>query len=138
MFATGFTIHSRRPGPISLRLVSSLLIALAVACGGGGSDTPTNPGNPGNPGTSGPVATTSVNLQGIRFVPPDIEVSPGATVTFTNLDGIAHTVTFSSTAITSIGSYSSGAKTATMPTAPGTYAFHCNFHGNMTGTVVVR
>jgi plastocyanin len=119
------------------------LIALALACGGGGGDTstnppPGNPGNPGNPGTPAPTVTTSVNLQGSKFVPADIQVSPGATITFTNLDGIAHTVTFTSTAVTSVGSYSTGERTVTMPTAPGTYPFHCNFHGDMTGTVLVK
>jgi plastocyanin len=59
-------------------------------------------------------------------------------VTFTNLDGINHTVTFDNTSITSIDAYSSGAKTVTMPSATGTYAYHCQLHGNMKGTVVVK
>jgi plastocyanin len=138
MFARTFSLNPRRLGPSSLRFVSPLAIALAVACGGGGGDTPTNPGNPGNPGGGGPTVTTSVNLQGSLFNPADIQVSPGATVTFTNLDGIPHTVTFDNTNITSIDSYSTGAKTVTMPTATGTYPFHCQFHGNMKGTVVVK
>jgi plastocyanin len=139
MFARTFILDPSRVGPRSLRLLSSLLIAGALACGGGGGDTPTNPGNPGNPGgTPAPVATTSVNLQSNAFSPADIQVSPGATVTFTNLDGYAHTVTFDNTSISSIGSYSSGAQTVTMPTATGTYAYHCQIHGSMKGTVVVK
>ena len=139
MFARSLFLNTRRLGPSSLRFVSPFVIALAVACGGGGGDTPTNPGNPGTPGNpGGPTQTTSVDLQGTAFKPADIQVSPGATVTFTNLDGIPHTVTFDNTSITSIDSYSSGAKTVTMPTAPGTYAYHCNFHGVMKGTVVVK
>jgi len=118
------------------------LIVLAAACGGsGGSDTPTNPGTPGNtgtPGTPAPVATTSVSLQNSTFNPPDIQVSPGATVTFTNNDGINHTVTFDNTSISSVDAYSTGAKTVTMPTAPGTYTYHCAIHGPMKGTVLVK
>lgn len=139
MLARSLLLNPRRRCPAALRFVSPLVIALAVACGGGGGDTPTNPGNPGNPGSpGGPTQTTSVELQGNAFKPADIQVSPGATVTFTNLDGINHTVTFDNTSITSIDAYSSGAKTVTMPTATGTYTYHCNFHGPMKGTVVVK
>jgi plastocyanin len=142
MLATRSSSHSRSFVPVSLRLVSPLLIALALACGGGGDSSTNppggNPGTPGTPGTPSPVVTTSVNLQGSKFVPADIQVSPGATITFTNLDGIAHTVTFSSTAVTSVGSYTTGERTVTMPTTPGSYPFHCNFHGNMTGSVLVK
>jgi plastocyanin len=142
MFARTFIMYRSRIGPRSLGLLSSLLVAGALACGGGGGDTPTNPGNPGTPGNPGgtpsPIVTTSVNLQNSAFNPPDIQVSPGATVTFTNLDGINHTVTFDNTSIASIGAYTTGSQTVTMPTATGTYSYHCNFHPTMKGTVAVK
>lgn len=133
------SVRSRRARRSTLTFA---LAAFAIACGGGGGGGPTNPGNPGNPGTPGtpsPTVTTSVSLQNIAFVPADIQVSPGATVTFTNLDGINHTVTFDNTSITSIDAYSTGARTATMPTTPGTYAYHCAIHPTtMKGTVLVK
>lgn len=133
------TSYPGRLGPSSVRFVAPLVMAFAVACGGGGSDSPTNPGNPGNPSNPGtPIVTTSVDLQGSAFKPADIQVSPGATVTFTNLDGINHTVTFDNTTITSIDAYATGAKTVTMPTATGTYAYHCTIHAGMKGTVLVK
>ena len=63
-------------------------------------------------------------------------VSPGATITVINKDPETHTVTadaggFSDTA-------GAGSTTSfTAPTTPGRYAFHCNFHGNMHGVLVV-
>lgn len=142
MFEHKARLHPGRLGPSAFRFVAPFAIAFAVACGGGGSDSPTNPGNPGNPGTPGtpgtPTATTSVDLQGSTFKPADIQVSPSAVVTFTNLDGIDHTVTFDNTAIASIGRFSSGAQTVTMPAATGTYAYHCTIHAGMKGTVLVK
>jgi plastocyanin len=120
---------------LSLRLVPTLFLLAAAACGGGG-DSATNPGNPGNSGN--PVVTTSVNIQGTAFNPNEIQVSPGATVSFTNNDGFAHNVTFSSSAITSITDFSTGTKSTAMPTVAGTYAFHCTIHPSMTGTVKVQ
>lgn len=141
MFGRHFMLNQGRLGPRSLRALSPLLVACAIACGGGG-DSSTNPGNPGNTGNPGgtptPVVTTSVNLQGTAYNPADIQVSPGATVTFTNLDGIPHTVTFDNTSIASVDQFSTGAKTVTMPTATGTYAYHCTIHPTMKGTVLVK
>jgi plastocyanin len=140
MYSASLPIRSR---PAHVTRLAVALAAFVLACGGGGSaptgpSTPGTPGTPGTPSTPSPTITTSVNLQNSTFSPPDIQVSPGATVTFTNNDGINHTVTFDNTSITSIDSYTTGAKTVTMPTATGTYAFHCQFHGNMRGTVLVK
>jgi plastocyanin len=79
-----------------------------------------------------------VNIAGIAFGPAAIQVSPGAVVTWTNSDNINHNVTFSSATIGAVPDFSSGSKTLTMPTAPGTYAYHCTIHASMTGTVEVK
>lgn len=116
------------------RLLPVVLIALA-ACGGGGSSSGTTTG-PG-PGPV-PEITTNVAMQNTAFTPPDIQVSPSATVTFTNRDGFNHNVTFSNNALTSIGDFATGARTTTMPATPGTYAYHCTIHAGMVGTVKVQ
>lgn len=111
-----------------------LLIATLAGCGGGGGgSTPTTPPPPSNP-----VATTSVSMQNNTFNPPDIVVSPGAVVTFTNNDGINHNVTFSNSSIQSTATFNSGARTVTMPTATGTYGYTCTIHAGMNGTVKVQ
>lgn len=119
-----------------MRLPLTLAFAVAVACGGGGSNTPTNPIIPTTP--ANPIATTSVSLQDNQFNPADILVSPSAVVTFTNTDGIAHNVTFSNQSIASVPNWTSGARTAAMPAAPGTYSYTCTIHAGMSGTVKVQ
>ena len=113
------------------RLLPACLL-LAVACGGGGGDTPTTPGGSQNPGP------TRITIQGSAFNPSTVQVTPGATVSFTNNDGFDHNVTFTSAAITSVPNFSSGSKSVVMPAAAGSYPFHCTIHPNMTGTVTVQ
>lgn len=123
----------------SLVVASALILA---ACGGssGGGSSVTSPGTPAIPSTpSNPVLTTDVVLQNTAFSPENIQVSPSAVVTFTNNDGgTTHNVTFTSGAIASVGNFSSGAKTVTMPATAGTYAFHCTLHAGMAGNVIVK
>jgi plastocyanin len=82
--------------------------------------------------------TTSVNLRNLAFSPGKIQVPPGATVQFTNNDGIAHNITFSSGAITGATDFATGVRSVVMPATPGTYAYHCTIHVGMTGTVTVQ
>lgn len=98
------------------------------------------------PPTTPPTTTTttpaalptlvSVAMAGSQFGPRTVSVAVGGTVRWTNNDTVPHTVTASNS------SFDSGlvARNATFervfPTA-GTYAYVCDFHSNMTGTVVV-
>ena len=115
-----------------------LVIALAVAaaCGGGGSDTLVSPIIPSTP--ANPIATTSVSLQSDEFNPSNIVVAPSAVVTFTNNDHLAHNVIFANQNIQSITDWTSGDRTATMPAAAGTYSYTCTIHAGMNGTVKVQ
>jgi len=121
-----------------------LPLAALLACGGGSSSTgPGTTGGTNNPpvsGGSGPVATTAVDIKNLTFTPSDIKVASGATVTWTNSDGIAHNITFDAGAnVAGAGTdFSSGSKSLVMPTAAATYNYHCTRHGGMTGTVQVQ
>jgi plastocyanin len=116
-----------------MRILLSLAAAVAlVGCGGSsysGGGGVTDPQ---------PVPTTNVALQNIAFSPRAIQVTPGATVQFTNNDGIAHNVTFSSASITGATDFASGTRSVVMPVTPGTYAYHCTIHAGMTGSVLVQ
>lgn len=87
--------------------------------------------------TQGPVGANEVLIQGMAFNPVTLTVAVNTTVTWTNKDGFAHTVTsdtnlFNSGTIGANGIYSHTFSTA------GTYPYHCSFHAGMTATVVVN
>lgn len=64
-------------------------------------------------------------------------VSAGATVQVKNDDGEAHTVTADSGDAFDAMVTGKGTVTFTAPTKPGRYPFHCTFHSNMHGVLVV-
>jgi plastocyanin len=86
------------------------------------------------------VTTTSVNvLNSLSFDPKDIQVAPGATVTWTwGPNNPTHNVTFSDPSITDSPDQASGTFSSAMPSAPGTYNYTCTFHGGMDGSVLVQ
>lgn len=66
-------------------------------------------------------------------------VGPGTTVTVKNTDQVAHTVTADSDASLFNVTVDPGqSRSFTAPTKPGSYPFHCTFHSNMHGTLVVQ
>lgn len=78
-----------------------------------------------------------VFIQGMAFSPSTITVTAGTTVTWTNKDGVAHTVTsntgsFDSGSINPNGTYSHMFSTA------GTFPYKCTIHPTMTATVIVN
>jgi len=121
------------------RLMILPLAAAILACGGGSDSTGplTTGGN--NTGGTPPVAATAVDMSNFAFTPKAIKVASGATVTWTNTDGVAHNVTFDGGAVAASGTIAGGAaKALVMPTAAGTYPYRCTFHSGMTGSVVVQ
>ena len=114
---------------------------MVAACGGStdvstGVTTGTTTGTP--TGGSSAVITTAVAMLGFAFVPPNIQVAPGAVVTWSNGDAIAHNVTFSSGVTAVTGDFVSGSRQLTMPTAAGTYNYRCTLHAGMQGSVLVK
>lgn len=87
-------------------------------------------------GTNSPAAN-EVWIQSSTFTPSSITVPVGTKITWTNKDGIAHTVT-SNTNIFNSGNMNNNAIFSYTFLTAGTYAYHCTYHSNMTGTVVVN
>ena len=87
-------------------------------------------------GAAAPVAANAVSIENFAFSPGDVTVSVGTTVTWTNNDQEAHTVTADDH---SFGSppLSPGDKYYFTFTKPGTYHYLCTIHPFMTATVVV-
>jgi plastocyanin len=85
------------------------------------------------------VTQGQVSIANNQFSPKTLNISSGATVTWTNNDGVTHTTTSDNGSATSWDSnnLSQGGVFTQTFTAPGTYTYHCNIHGNMKGTIVV-
>jgi len=126
-------------------LTIAMLVAAAVACGGGDASTgvssnpPTggNP-NPGNPsgGSDTPVATNQVGVADNVFSPVNIVISTGTTVTWTWAAGsTTHNVTFGDG--NNSGDKSTGTFSRTFSTA-GTFNYSCTLHSGMNGSVKVN
>lgn len=65
-------------------------------------------------------------------------VSPGASVMVKNEDAENHTVTADSGSAFDVTADAGGSVTFTAPMKPGSYPFHCTFHSEMHGTLVVK
>lgn len=122
---------------VALILAILLGAVLSTACG---SSTPTAPGTP----TPAPTATPAtggnqVTISGFAF--SALSVPMGTTVIWKNLDSVAHTATADAasafqfdTGTINPGATSKGITFSQM----GTFAYHCNFHSSMHGTITVQ
>jgi len=93
--------------------------------------------------TSSTTSSAAVSINSMSFAPATITVSAGTTITWTNQDAIAHTVTsdtglFNSGSISSSGYYGGGGTYSYKFTTAGTYPYHCSIHPSMKGTIVVN
>jgi plastocyanin len=91
---------------------------------------------PASTTAAAPVATNTVAIKGFAFSPASITVKVGTTVTWTNSDQDAHTVTATGGAFGSQALDTGKAFTFTF-TKAGTYNYLCTIHPFMTATVVV-
>ena len=135
----------RRSVIVAVLIVIALAAVGAYLLGRHRTAAPTSPPNtysmnmPSSTGASAaPVSTNAVTIQNFAFSPADITVKQGTTVTWTNRDNAAHTVSETdslsgpkSSALDFSASYSFTFS------QPGTYHYHCSIHPQMTGTVTV-
>jgi predicted lipoprotein with Yx(FWY)xxD motif len=82
-------------------------------------------------------ATVQVAIQNFAFSPQKLTVASGTMVTWTNKDSAAHTVTSDTSAWADSGSLATNKSFSFTFTKPGTYAYHCAVHPNMTATITV-
>ena len=143
-------IRSGRPAvPVPFQAIFfALILAGTGGCAsGGGSPAATSSAPPvatapaSQAATGSPDSTSSaasITIKDFAFGDP-ITVSPGATVTVTNMDTAEHTVTADQGSAFDVEIQGGGATaTFTAPSAPGTYAFHCTYHPGMHGTLTVK
>jgi plastocyanin len=117
------------------KIFGLIVLAISASCGGGDSSTGGYGGITDPGGT--PLQTTSVAVSDNQFSPASIQVSPGATVTWTWIQNASqHNVTFT-TGTPSANLSSNATYTRNFPTA-GTFTYQCTIHPGMTGTVKVQ
>jgi len=81
-------------------------------------------------------STNSVNIQNMAFSPSTLTVPVGTTVTWKNLDNVAHHVVSDTGAFDS-GVLNNGQSFNFTFTKAGNYPYHCSIHPSMTGTIIV-
>ncbi len=117
---------------VHLTLMAVLSVLATAGCADDGPDVRTNAG-PATP------ATTHVDIERSRFSTTELVVTPGTTVTFSNNDAFAHTVTASDRSPLSFdsGELRQGDSFAITFDRPGEYPYFCRIHPTMRATVVV-
>lgn len=93
----------------------------------GAKTTTTNTSGTGN----------SVSISGMAFSPTNLTVAQGTTVTWTNNDNTAHTVTGDNGGPAS-GQLNNGQTYSFTFTTVGSFPYHCSNHPTMTGSVTVQ
>jgi len=124
------------------------LLALTLAACGGAESIGYQPPSGGGGGGGGGLSA-SVTIADTSYSPTNVSVRAGGTITWTNNDPVTHSVT--SDVVGAFGSDLSGTMPSMDPYSPpsgggkfahnfataGTYAYHCNYHATMHGTVTV-
>ena len=108
---------------LGMRVVTALAVA-ALAAGAVASQ-------------GAPAADAGVQIDQYAFLPQRITVKPGTTVTWTNEDDAPHTIA-SSAKLFKSKALDTGDKFSFTFTTPGTFAYFCSLHPQMTGTVTVE
>ena len=117
---------------LTLVLVAAALATGAAGCSGD-SDEDTAAAAAGSP------AGEEVSIGTFQYMPKDLSIDAGTTVTWTNDDAILHTVTTSGDAPEAFDLQlkDKGATASFTFDKPGTYTYVCSVHPGMQATVSV-
>jgi plastocyanin len=93
------------------------------------------------PAAGGGGASATIDISGFAFATTALEVTKGATVTWSNKDNTTHTVS-SGTPPTKDGKFDgqvpAGGTFKVTFTDAGTFRYFCSIHNSMTGTITVK
>jgi plastocyanin len=132
---------------LALLLACVALALVAAGCGddddddgggGGGAATTEQPAGGGEDGGGGGGGGTEVSEEGIAFVPAEVTVGVGDTVTWTNNDSVDHDVTADGFSSGEPGGMAPGESFEHTFDEAGTFDYVCTVHPGMEGTVVVE
>jgi plastocyanin len=80
----------------------------------------------------------AVDIANFAFNPTPIEINVGDTITWTNQDGVPHTVTGQDRDVLQSGTIAPGATFSQTFDTAGEIAYFCEFHPNMNGVIIVN
>jgi plastocyanin len=131
----------RRIFVMGLAVTASLVLAAcAGGSGAGGSVAPSTGAEPAPAADVCAAVTTAGDVQGTiqgnAYDPSAVALTVGQSVTFTNADGVGHTLTLDD-GTCDTGTIAGGASGTLQFNAAGSYPFHCAIHPTMKGTVEV-
>lgn len=133
--------------PLLVAVVVSFASALfAIGAGVASNDdaetvapTVVSPPDATPPGAESPATERfDIEIVGFEFGPTDAVVAVGTEVVWTNNDGFDHTVVANGNAFPASPNMGEGDTYSFTFTEPGTYAYICGIHPQMTGTIVVE
>jgi plastocyanin len=104
-----------------------LVLALAVAACGSSS----------RPRSAASGVGVTIAIRNYAYEPAAVTVAPGAKITFVNHDQTSHTASSDKPGFDT-GTLNSGQTATVRLDKPGTYAYGCQFHAFMRGTIVVK
>ena len=114
---------------------TGVVILMLTSCTKGGS-SPYGNNNYGNNNNTGSSSNT-VSIANMAFSASSSTVNKGTTITWTNMDDMAHTVTADDNSFTS-GNLNKGDTYSHAFNAVATVGYHCKIHPNMTAKVIVK
>lgn len=126
---------------LSLRLaVIAITVVFAVACGSDSTPSPVSPSpspTPADPSSSVTIPAGAESLGSRAFMPAELNVAAGTTVTWVNTDSTTHTSSSNAPGWNS-GNVAPGGQFSVAFQNAGTFPYHCAIHPGMVGTIVVR
>lgn len=83
------------------------------------------------------MSQSMIHISSFKYAVP-ATVAPGSTVSVMNMDGENHTVTADSGKAFDVMAIAGKTVTFIAPKAPGRYPFHCAYHAEMHGVLIVK
>jgi plastocyanin len=116
-----------------------VVAALATACGGSStSESPATASGSSSEASATAVADApTITIANMAFGQP-LTVAPGTTINIANNDTVEHSVTSDTAGAFDQDVDGNEKATFTAPSQPGEYPFHCSYHPNMKGTLIVK
>lgn len=117
----------------------ALIGALITACGGSGGSSKSSDTGAASASESSPAAAEgpTITIANMAYGQP-VTVSPGGQVNIVNNDSVEHSVTSDTSGAFSQDVEANEKGKLTAPSQPGEYPFHCKYHPNMHGTLIVK